>query len=775
LTRTVRVADNALAFPIWNVPLVPISQRLSRGSGDQYIQTMKFFPTAVICALCVITFCTAAFAQTGQAPVCASLTAANLTYNQNFDTLATSGTTNTSVPVGFGFSETGVNANIYYRGNTGSSTSDTYSFGSNPITDRAFGTQRTAGTISTIGGCFVNNTGAPITSFTIKYDGEFWFLGTTGRVDGLDFQYSTNATSLTDGTWTDVNALDFVTPVPNDSTGQKDGNNPAYRTAGITATVAALNVADGAKFYIRFLDRSISGNNDGLGIDDFSLTAAGSQPGTFGFASSTVSVSESYSSLDLTVNRTNGTNGAVTVGYSFTNGTATGGAVCGSGIDFGNSGSSVTFADGESVKTISVPICPETAYEPDETFSVTLTSASAGGVIGSPDTSTVTVSNDDLPAIMQFGAASFKGAEASNAAVTVERTGDTSSTTTVYFTTSNGTANAGTCGDAGVDFEATAGTIVFSPGDTSKDVYVTMCGDLNPENPAESFSITLSDPTVGILGPQTSATVQILDAATQFTNTNPITIATGESASPYPSTISVSGYGIPIGGLRLSLFGVTAPQPENLRFLLVSPVGQGYLFMGGVGGSTTLQNATITLEDEALIPMPASSSITEGQNYKPTNCAAISAFPDPAPAVPYWDSGCTTIITTFASTFGGLPPDGNWTLYVRDAGTTALLPTTISGWGMEFNTLTAARTRLLGRVMNSKGRAIKNATVTVSGGDLTRPKSVITKGSGKYSLDGLTAGRMYFVTVEAKGYHFSQSGTLIKLQDTTELDFIAEP
>jgi len=71
---------------------------------------MNSFPTAAICALCLVVFSTSIFAQTSQQPVCASLNAANLTYDQNFDTLATSGTTNTSVPTGFGFSETGVNA-----------------------------------------------------------------------------------------------------------------------------------------------------------------------------------------------------------------------------------------------------------------------------------------------------------------------------------------------------------------------------------------------------------------------------------------------------------------------------------------------------------------------------------------------------------------------------------------------------------------------------------------------------------------------------------------
>ena len=78
-------------------------------------------------------------------------------------------------------------------------------------------------------------------------------------------------------------------------------------------------------------------------------------------------------------------------------------------------------------------------------------------------------------------------------------------------------------------------------------------------------------------------------------------------------------------------------------------------------------------------------------------------------------------------------------------------------------------------MLTAKGKNIKNATVTISGGGLIQPKSVTTNGSGKFRLDGLTVNKMYFLTVEAKGYRFSQSGTLIKMQNTTELNFTAEP
>ena len=212
----------------------------------------------------------------GTPPTCAPLTALNLTYTQNFDTLATSGTSSV-VPLGFGFAETGTAADTTYAAGTGSSnTGNTYSFGvSGADTDRAFGGLQSGSLVPTIGGCFVNNTGAEIYSLQVTYDGEQWRLGTTGRTDRLEFQYSTSAVSLLDpgATWIDVNALDFTSP-NTATTGALNGNLAANRTAGITSTITPLTIAIGSTFYIRFVDSDVAGADDGLSIDNFSLTAA---------------------------------------------------------------------------------------------------------------------------------------------------------------------------------------------------------------------------------------------------------------------------------------------------------------------------------------------------------------------------------------------------------------------------------------------------------------------------------------------------------------------
>src|SRR5205085_1149084 len=110
-----------------------------------------------------------------------SLTANGVAYTQDFNTLAASGASGT-LPVGWGLSESGSNANTTYTAGTGSNNAgDTYSFGSSGSSDRAFGGVQSGSLVPTIGACFTNNTGVTMTSLAITYTGEQWRLGASGR------------------------------------------------------------------------------------------------------------------------------------------------------------------------------------------------------------------------------------------------------------------------------------------------------------------------------------------------------------------------------------------------------------------------------------------------------------------------------------------------------------------------------------------------------------------------------------------------------------------
>ncbi|MBI1761578.1 MAG: putative Ig domain-containing protein [Acidobacteria bacterium] len=238
-----------------------------------------------------------------------SLTVINSAYTQNFDTLANTGTSST-VPTGWAFSESGTNANTTYTAGTGSSTTgDTYSFGAAASTERAFGGLQSGSLVPTIGACFTNNTGTTVTSLLISYTGEQWRLGTAGRADRLDFQYSLDATSLTTGTWTDVDALDFNSPFTT-TIGALDGNAAANRTA-ISSTITGLSIANGATFFIRWNSFDATGADDGLSVDDFSLTPQGAGGGgntlTLTCTPATFSEAAGASASTCTVTRTGST------------------------------------------------------------------------------------------------------------------------------------------------------------------------------------------------------------------------------------------------------------------------------------------------------------------------------------------------------------------------------------------------------------------------------------------------------------------------------------
>jgi len=202
-----------------------------------------------------------------------SLGGVDIPYTQDFNTLASGGVTGSTMPANWVFLETGAGSNTTYAIDAGAtSTENTYSYGTGSATERALGQINTA-TFSTIAGAsFINNTGVNITSVLIQYFGEQWRLGALARADRIDFQYSTNATAINNGTWTNFDGLDFTGPIQAGSVGALDGNAAANRTL-LSKTITGLSIANGATLWIRWNSFDATGSDDGLAIDDFALTA----------------------------------------------------------------------------------------------------------------------------------------------------------------------------------------------------------------------------------------------------------------------------------------------------------------------------------------------------------------------------------------------------------------------------------------------------------------------------------------------------------------------
>ena len=67
--------------------------------------------------------------------------------------------------------------------------------------------------------------------------------------------------------------------------------------------------------------------------------------------------------------------------------------MCAPGADFQPVIGSVTLAAGQTTKKITIAMCPDTAVEGDEIFTVTLTGPSTG--VGNPASATVKVQDND--------------------------------------------------------------------------------------------------------------------------------------------------------------------------------------------------------------------------------------------------------------------------------------------------------------------------------------------------------------------------------------------
>jgi len=205
-----------------------------------------------------------------------SLTTSGSAYTQDFNTLATTGTTNNLAINGWYLAEAGAGANNngQYAAGTGSGNGgDTYGYGASASTERALGGLLSGSLNPTVGAQFTNNTGSTLVSLDISYVGEMWRAGVTNRsaADRLDFQLSTTATGLTTGTWVDYDSLDFNSPNIFATAGALDGNSTLNRTP-LSFSITGLSIPNGASFWIRWMDLDTTGADDGLAMDSFSLT-----------------------------------------------------------------------------------------------------------------------------------------------------------------------------------------------------------------------------------------------------------------------------------------------------------------------------------------------------------------------------------------------------------------------------------------------------------------------------------------------------------------------
>ena len=183
----------------------------------------------------------------------------------------------------------------------------------------------------------------------------------------------------------------------------------------------------------------------------------------------------------ITVTRTGAADNAVSVNYATMGGTATSGASCATGVDYISTSGTLNFAFGDVSKTFNVTVCTDALFEGDETVGLVLTNP-VGGALGTPNSATLTITDNEVQPSMQFNSATYTvGEGGGSATVTVTRTGATDNVVSVNYATSNGTATGGAACAAGTDYDSTSGTLNFAAGDTSKTFTVAICEDVLAE------------------------------------------------------------------------------------------------------------------------------------------------------------------------------------------------------------------------------------------------------------------------------------------------------
>src|SRR4051794_9926710 len=87
-----------------------------------------------------------------------------------------------------------------------------------------------------------------------------------------------------------------------------------------------------------------------------------------------------------------------------------------------------------------------------------------------------------------------------------------------------------------------------------------------------------------VLAPFASPARPISAATSTFSNSATITINDGTTASPYPSTIAVSGVVGAITRVTVKITGYSHAYPDDVAVLLVAPSGKKIKLMSDVGG-----------------------------------------------------------------------------------------------------------------------------------------------------------------------------------------------
>lgn len=353
---------------------------------------------------------------------------------------------------------------------------------------------------------------------------------TTGA-SGVQFQASSYTVNELEGTATITVVLDTPSAqaVTVDYATSAGATNPATAGSDYTASNGTLTFNPGETvkaFTIPLLDDASQENietvsltlsnpvNAALGVlTTATLSIIDNETTTVQFETPGYIINENGGQVAIQVTLSSAAAFPITVDYATSDGTAA------AGSDYTANSGTLTFAPGETSKTINVAVLDDSAFESNEIVNLTLSNVTPGTTfLGVPSSATLTILDDEQQPTVKFSSTTYSvNEEAGTANITVTLSTVANAPVTIDYATSAGTAI------AGEDFTNTSGTLTFAAGETSKVLTVAIGNDILDED-EEVFDVQLSNPNGALLGAPFSALVTIVDEdpapTVQFENAN---------------------------------------------------------------------------------------------------------------------------------------------------------------------------------------------------------------------------------------------------------------
>lgn len=320
-------------------------------------------------------------------------------------------------------------------------------------------------------------------------------LGTTNGACSVDFITTTNGTAVAGVDFIPTNTT--ITFNLGDSIKQVQVpilNNP-LPTGNRTVIFTLTNAVNAVLF---------SPSNATLTINDTVVAH-----GQLCFSATNYAANEADGSAIITVVRTNGTSGSVSVAYNTVAGTAL------PGVNYTTTSGTLTFNAGDNTpKTFAVPLVDNNLVQGTVNLSLILSNPTGLATLIAPTNATLSISDNDVG--FSFVNATNLPVSETNAfaSVLVQCIGSHTNSVQVHYATTNGTAI------AGVNYTAVSGWLTFTTGETRQAILVplidvpTVTGDL-------TFTVNLSSNSIGtqLVAPSNSVVVvQDADAGLSFTN-----------------------------------------------------------------------------------------------------------------------------------------------------------------------------------------------------------------------------------------------------------------